>query len=136
METRRTTLVDRWSDGKVDQNTYDENIERLTAEIENIRGELQGAELENVELERVLEFADKIIMRPERLWVESSLEQRQRLQRTLFPNRIAFDRELFGTNLGLGQYYSPLGRAHHSGFSLQTLCRSVVKAVKVSNYLE
>ena len=136
METRRTTLVDRWSDGKVDQNTYNENIERLTAEIENIRGELQGAELENVELERVLEFADKIIMRPERLWVESSLEQRQRLQRTLFPNRIAFDRELFGTNLGLGQYYSPLGRADHSGFSLQTLCRSVVKAVKVSNYLE
>jgi hypothetical protein len=40
----------------------------------------------------------KIIMRPERLWVESSLEQRQRLQKTLFPNGIELDGEGFGTD--------------------------------------
>ena len=68
VETRRSTLVDRWLDGKVDQRTYDENIGRLTAEIESIGWELRGTELEEIELDRVLDFAEKIILRPARLW--------------------------------------------------------------------
>jgi len=98
VETRRTTLVDRWLDGKVDQGIYDENIGRLTAEVDSVRGELIGTELESIELERVLDFAERIILRPDRLWVESSLDQRQRLQKTLFPNGIEFDGEEFGTD--------------------------------------
>lgn len=43
-------------------------------------------------------LADKIILRPDRLWVESSVEQRQRLQKTLFPSGIEFDGEQFGTD--------------------------------------
>jgi DNA invertase Pin-like site-specific DNA recombinase len=97
VETRRSVLVDRWLDGKVDQKTYDGNIGRLTAEIESIGCELIGTELDDIELERVLDFAEKIILRPSRLWVESSLEQRQRLQKTLFPDGIEFDGEEFGT---------------------------------------
>ena len=78
-----------------EQGIYDENIGRLTAEVESVRGELLGTELEAIELERVLDFAERIILRPERLWVESSLDQRQRLQKTLFPNGI----DLTGRNL-------------------------------------
>ena len=61
VETRKTTLVDRWLDGKVDQKTFDEINTRLIAEIEKVLGELRGTELESFELERVLEFAERII---------------------------------------------------------------------------
>ena len=97
VEDRKTSLVDRWLDGKVDDQTYNETLARLTAEIASVSGELRGTELENLEIERVLEFADKIILRPARLWVESALEQKQRLQRTLFPSGVEFDGEEFGT---------------------------------------
>jgi hypothetical protein len=42
-------------------------------------------------------FADKIITSPARLWLESSLDQRQRLQLTFFPNGLTFNGEEFGT---------------------------------------
>ena len=97
-QTRKTTLVTRWIDGLVDNQTYNEYKTRLADEIDTIGAELRSTEMENIELERVLEFADRIILRPNRLWVESSLNQRQRLQKTLFPNGIAFDGEKFGTD--------------------------------------
>ncbi len=97
-EVRKTTLVNRWLDGDVDKATYTEHVSRLSAEIENIRAEVRSTEFEHIELEGVLAFADRLIMRPARLWVESSLEQRQRLLKTLFPTGVTFDGERFGTN--------------------------------------
>jgi len=97
VEARKATLVDRWLDSQVDQGTYAEHTTRLMAEIDEVRLELRAAEFENIELESVLTFAEKIMMRPARLWVESTLAQRQRLQKTLFPNGIVFDGEQFGT---------------------------------------
>jgi hypothetical protein len=82
---------------KVDEITYQENSTRYTAEIELVRAELRGTELESLELDKVLDFAEKIILRPDRLWVESTLEQRQRLQKTMFPDGIEFDGKRFGT---------------------------------------
>jgi hypothetical protein len=46
---------------------------------------------------RVLAFAEKIITSPARLWLESSLDQRQRLQQTYFPTGLTFDGQGFGT---------------------------------------
>ena len=97
VETRKVTLVNRWLDGHVDQKTFDETNKRLTEEIESVRVEIGETELEHLELDKVLDFADKIVQNPARLWVESSLEQRQRLQKTLFPNGISFDGKEFGT---------------------------------------
>jgi site-specific DNA recombinase len=96
-KSRKDTLVKRWTDNQVDQKTFSEYIPQFTAEIEAIQEEIRSTEVENIELERVLEFADRIILRPTSLWVESSLDQRQRLQKTLFPNGIEFDGEEFGT---------------------------------------
>ena len=97
LESRKATLVDRWLDGKVSQAIYDESIGRLTSEVEGVRGELRVTELENLEIEKVLGFAERIILRPARLWVESSIKQKQRLQQTLFPGGIEFDGRKFGT---------------------------------------
>jgi hypothetical protein len=97
IEERKKALVNRMLDGIIDQETYREHNGCLRDEAEQTKAEIRGTELEEIDLENVLKFADRIILRPARLWVESSLEQRQRLQKTLFPNGIEFDGEAFGT---------------------------------------
>ena len=55
------------------------------------------SESQFLDLEGVLIFAEKIVTGPARLWLESSVDQRQRLQLTFFPSGLAFDGEGFGT---------------------------------------
>jgi hypothetical protein len=57
------------------------------------------AQCEFVDLEWVLAFAQTIVSRSSRLWVESSLDQKQRPQKVLFPEGIRFDGEGFGTGI-------------------------------------
>jgi site-specific DNA recombinase len=91
IESRKNTPTNKRLDGKVDDDAYNEYVAQLTAEIDSVRGELRGTELEDLQIDRVLEFAEQIILRPARLWVESSLDQKQRLQQTLFPEGVTFD---------------------------------------------
>ena len=98
-KTRKNLLVDALFDGRIDQQTYDEQLVRLDEESQQIQVELREAESEFLDLEGVLKFAEKIISRPARLWVESSLDQRQRLQTLFFPTGLTFDGREFGTGI-------------------------------------
>jgi hypothetical protein len=42
-------------------------------------------------LEGILAFAERVLPRADDLWVQASLEQRQRFQQLFFPDGIAFD---------------------------------------------
>ena len=94
---RKNQLVDALFDGKINQQTYDEQLVRLDEENGTIMRELREAEVQFVDLDGVLAFAEKIVSRPARLWVESSIDQRQRLQTLFFPSGITFDGQEFGT---------------------------------------
>ena len=94
---RKDKLVDLRLDGDMDQNTYKEQDERLSKDIDAAQVELRQAESQFLDLEGVLIFAEKIVTSPARLWLESSVDQRQRLQLTFFPSGLAFDGEGFGT---------------------------------------
>ena len=48
-------------------------------------------------MEGALAFSEHLMMNAARLWLEASLEQKQRLQEVLFPNGLWFDGERFGT---------------------------------------
>ena len=98
-KTRKNHLVDALFDGRIDQRTYDEQLVRLDEESQQIQLELREAESDFLDLEGVLKFAEKIISRPSRLWIESSLDQRQRLQTLFFPAGLTFDGEEFGTGI-------------------------------------
>ena len=94
---RKNRLVDLRLDGEMDQPTYKEQNDRLTVDIEAAELQLRQAESEFLDLEGVLMFAEKIISSPARLWLESSLDHRQRLQQTFFPEGLTFDGQEFGT---------------------------------------
>jgi hypothetical protein len=51
---------------------------------------LRDAQLDEADLESVLSFAEKLLLDPARLWLEMSLELRQRFQLVLFLKGIEF----------------------------------------------
>ena len=80
---RKNRLVDFLLEARIDQQTYDEQVLRLKAEVDAAEQELRDADLEQLDVEAVLEFAEKLVERPEQLWMKSLLEQKQRLQSVL-----------------------------------------------------
>jgi hypothetical protein len=56
------------------------------------------SELEELDVEGILAFAERVLPSASNLWVHSSLAQKQRLQQVFFPEGIRFDGErLVGT---------------------------------------
>ena len=51
--------------------------------------------LEKFDVEGILAFAERVLPRASDLWVQASLEQRQRLQQLFFPDGVAFDGKRF-----------------------------------------
>ena len=49
------------------------------------------SKLEELDVEGILAFAERVLPRTADLWVQASLDQRQRLQQLFFPQGVAFD---------------------------------------------
>ncbi len=47
--------------------------------------------LEELDVEGILPFAERVLPRTADLWVQASLDQRQRLQQLFFPQGVTFD---------------------------------------------
>ena len=58
---------------------------------------LHDAKLDEFDVESVLSFSQYVILNVARLWTESTLEQRQHLQRAVFPDGVDFADGEFGT---------------------------------------
>lgn len=82
-------------DRSIDIDTYDRHKERLTEELTLARMDRHATELEEMDVEGILGFAERVLPRAADLWVQASLEQRQRLQQLFFPDGIAFDGKAF-----------------------------------------
>jgi len=63
---------------------YRREDHRLSEEISLARIELHEAELEEIDIEGVLGFAETLILDARRLWIEGTLDQRHQLQTVLF----------------------------------------------------
>ena len=81
----------------VDQATYERQRDKLREDVALAKLELHEAELEEMDVEGVLAFAEHLLTNAARLWMEASLDQKQRLQTVFFPEGLQFDGERFGT---------------------------------------
>ncbi len=75
----------------IDITTYDRHAEKLRAELTLVRINRRAGRLEELDVEGVLAFAERVLPRAADLWVQASLDQRQRFQQLFFPDGIAFD---------------------------------------------
>ena len=75
----------------IDFETYDGHAEKLRGELTLTRIDRHSGQLEELDVEGILAFAERILPRASDLWVQASLDQRQRFQQLFFPDGIAFD---------------------------------------------
>ncbi len=79
----------------IDIDTYDRHAEKLRQELTLLKIDRHSSELDELDVEGILAFAERVLPRAADLWVQASLEQRQRFQQLFFPDGIAFDGNRF-----------------------------------------
>jgi DNA invertase Pin-like site-specific DNA recombinase len=75
----------------IDIETYDRHAEKLREELTLARIDRHSGQLDELDVEGILAFAERVLPRASDLWVQASLERRQRFQQLFFPDGIAFD---------------------------------------------
>ncbi|HEX3703796.1 MAG TPA: hypothetical protein VHU82_10715, partial [Vicinamibacterales bacterium] len=86
----------------IDIDTYDRHRDKLSEELTLAQMDRHATELEEMDVEGILAFAERILPSASNLWIQSSLNQKQRLQQVLFPEGVRFDgKKIVGTGLTL-----------------------------------
>jgi site-specific DNA recombinase len=79
----------------IGQGTYERQRDRLRQELTLTQIDKHSVDLEKFAVEGILAFAERVLPRASDLWVQASLNQKQRLQQLFFPDGIAFDGKRF-----------------------------------------
>jgi len=79
----------------IDIETYDRHAERLREELTLARIAKHSTELDELDVEGILGFAERVLPHAADLWVQAPLEQRQRFQLLFFPEGMSFDGQRF-----------------------------------------
>ena len=98
LRARKTQLVDAGVYRKMlDERTFREQLDALNEQLALAETAQQDAHLEELDVEGIVAFAGELLARPSRFWVEATVDQRQRLQRALFPAGVTYKPGEFGT---------------------------------------
>jgi DNA invertase Pin-like site-specific DNA recombinase len=79
----------------IDITTYERQRDKLRQELTLTQIDEHSVAIEKIDVEGILAFAERVLPRASDLWVQASLNQRQRLQQLFFPEGIAFDGKQF-----------------------------------------
>ena len=81
----------------IDQRTYEWERDKLNEQIMLAEMQERDAKLEEYDVAAVLAFAEHVILNAARLWTEFSSDQKQRLQKVLFPQGVTFADGIYKT---------------------------------------
>ena len=91
IQDKLNRLDEAFSSSARSTSTYDRHAEKLREELTLARINRHSGQLDELDAEGILAIAERVLPRPADLWVQASLEQRQRFQQLFFPDGIAFD---------------------------------------------
>ncbi len=92
LKRRKDQLVEAFIFQKViDEDTYKDQLDKLKESLALAEIDQHDQRSEELDLEAVLDFAEKVSLNASRLWLEANLEQRQRFQSFLFPEGLKLD---------------------------------------------
>jgi site-specific DNA recombinase len=94
----------------IDIDTYDRHKDKLRQELTLLQIDRHADQLEKFDVEGILAFAGRVLPRAADLWVQASLDQRQRLQQLFFPDGVVFDGKCFvrtGVSTHAFKYLTP-----------------------------
>jgi hypothetical protein len=101
----------------IDLGTYERQRDRLREELTLVEIDRHGSKVEEFDVEGILNFAERVLPRASDLWIQASLEQRQRLQRLFFPEGVAFSGKSFDRTVvtsSLFEYLRPLNGSNEN----------------------
>jgi site-specific DNA recombinase len=81
----------------IDRPTYERQRDKLAEDTALAEMAVNDARIDELDIEGVLAFADHLLLNVARMWAEASPDQKQRLQRTLFPRGVTYGTDGFGT---------------------------------------
>ena len=88
LEERKRRLVDAYVyEQAIDKQTYSTKLVRVSQDLTLVKVEHHGNEVDGLDFEAVLEFAEYVVLNSRRLWEEFPLDLRRRMQKVLFPRR-------------------------------------------------
>ena len=79
----------------IDLTTYGRQRDKLREELTLAKIDHHTEAVDELDVEGILAFAERILPRASDLWVQASLDYKQRLQQLFFPEGIAFDGNRF-----------------------------------------
>ena len=91
LRQRLDRIADLVGDGALDPETYGRQRDRLEQEIVVTEATLEDAVCDHLDVEGVLGFAERVLTDASRLWEHGSPDHKRRLQRTLFPEGVAYE---------------------------------------------
>ncbi|HLG58108.1 MAG TPA: hypothetical protein VI485_22365, partial [Vicinamibacterales bacterium] len=74
--------------------------------------------VDELDVEGILAFAERILPRASDLWVQASLDYKQRLQQLFFPEGIAYDGNRFNRTAATAPFFKYLARGESAEESL------------------
>ncbi len=72
-------------------------VSLVNEEITLAEMEAHDARLDQLDIEAAIEFAQYVLLNAARIWSESSPEQKQRLQKLIFPSGVLFAESVYRT---------------------------------------
>jgi len=79
----------------IDGTSYERQRDRLHGELTLAQIDRHTDSIDELDVEGILAFAERVLPRASDLWVQASLDYKQRLQQLFFPEGIAFDGNRF-----------------------------------------
>lgn len=93
----------------IDQETYKDQLDKLNEGLTLAEVDQHGQRSEELDVEAVLAFAERVSLNASRMWLEANLEQRQRFQALLFPEGLQVENGEVRTPVS-PSFYEDLGR--------------------------
>ena len=95
----------------IDVTTYGRQRDKLREELTLAKIDHHSEAVEELDVEGILAFAERILPRASDLWVQASLDYTQRLQQLFFPEGIAFDGNRFNRTAVTAPLFNYLARS-------------------------
>lgn len=86
-------LEERFALGEIDRTIFDKYSEKYHSEIEELKAEIEFPEFKSSNLENAINLALNMSSNLNELWVSGNLEQKQQLQKLVFPSGLGYDKQ-------------------------------------------
>ena len=93
----------------IDLTSYSRQRDKLREELTLAQIERHTEAVDELDVQGILAFAERILPRASDLWVQASLDYKQRLQQLFFPEGIAYDGNRFNRTAATGTNFQLLG---------------------------